>query len=112
MSAKSSEPGIWGVGRSFERMEEFIKQSLNVYNYEKTGMTDFASELMGGCILYTKCTEDFDGNSRWFTFFGIRLSKIRVSARVVIQVRLFQFCDPILKIINIKLFRAHRGFDN
>jgi hypothetical protein len=74
---------------SFESVEKYIKQSLNLYNYEKSGMTDFASEMMGGCILFTKCTEDFDGNPRWLTFFGFRVSKFQVSARVVIQVRYY-----------------------
>jgi len=71
---------------SFEKIEEFINKSFYLYNADKTGMTDFASELVGGSILFTRCTETYDGNMRWLSFFDIPLTRIHVSPRVVIQV--------------------------
>jgi hypothetical protein len=80
---------------SFEKIEEFINKSFYLYNADKTGMTDFASELVGGSILFTRCTEAYDGNTRWLSFFDIPITRIHVSPRVVIQVRIFydlSFC--------------------
>jgi hypothetical protein len=77
---------------SIEKMEEFINKSFILYNADKTGMTDFASEFLGGSIFFTRCTEAYDGDDkRWFSFFGIPLTRIHVSPRVVIQVRTLLF---------------------
>jgi SUN domain-containing protein 1/2 len=70
---------------SFEKIEEFINKSFYLYNADKTGMTDFASELVGASILFTRCTENYDGHMRWLSFFDIPITKIHVSSRVVIQ---------------------------
>ena len=76
---------------SFEKIEEFINKSFYFYNADKTGMTDFASEFVGGNILFTRCTEAYDGNTRWLSFFDIPITRIHVSPRVVIQVRILFF---------------------
>lgn len=70
---------------SFKKIEEYINRTFYVYNADKTGMTDFASESVGASILFTRCTEDYNDNSRWFTVFDVRITRITVSPRVVIQ---------------------------
>lgn len=70
---------------SFRMVEEYINRTLYVYNADKTGMTDFASESVGGSILFTRCTEPYQDNSRWFTVFDVPITRVSVSPRVVIQ---------------------------
>jgi len=83
------QPGP-GETISFEKLKEFINQSFYLYNADKTGMTDFASESIGGSILFTRCTETYLDNSRWFTVFDVPITRITVSPRVVIQGSLLQ----------------------
>jgi hypothetical protein len=71
---------------SFQKIEEYINRTFYRYNADKTGMTDFASESIGGAILYTRCTEAYTDNSRWFTVFDVPITRVQVSPRVVIQV--------------------------
>lgn len=70
---------------SFEKIEEYINKTFYMYNADKTGMTDFASEAVGGSVLFTRCTESYTENSRWFTVFDFPISRLTVSPRVVIQ---------------------------
>jgi len=70
---------------SFEKIEEYINKTFYLYNADKTGMTDFASESVGGSILFTKCTETYLDNSRWFTIFNVPITRVQVSPRVAIQ---------------------------
>ncbi len=72
---------------SFQKIEEYITKTFYLYNADKTGMTDFASEAIGGSILFTRCTEAFTDNSRWFTIFDVPISRLTISPRVVIQVK-------------------------
>ncbi len=72
---------------SFQKIEEYINKTFYLYNADKTGMTDFASEAIGGSILFTRCTEAFTDNSRWFTIFDVPISRLTISPRVVIQVK-------------------------
>lgn len=70
---------------SFQKIEEYVNKTFYLYNADKTGMTDFASEAVGGSILFTRCTEVYTENSRWFTVFDVPISRLTVSPRVVIQ---------------------------
>ncbi|CAF0803999.1 unnamed protein product [Brachionus calyciflorus] len=70
---------------SFQKIEEYINKSFYLYNADKTGMTDFASESVGGSIMFTKCTEDYVDNSRWITVMNLPITRVGVSPRVVIQ---------------------------
>jgi hypothetical protein len=70
---------------SFQKIEEYINKTFYLYNADKTGMTDFASESVGGSILFTRCTEVFTDNSRWFTIFDVPITRLTISPRVVIQ---------------------------
>jgi len=72
---------------SFEDVKRYIKKLFKVYNADKTGMVDFASELAGGRILFTKCAETYYENKRWFSLYNIPIYPIIVSPRVVIQVK-------------------------
>ena len=70
----------------FQKIKEYINKTFYLYNADKTGMTDFASESLGGSILFTRCTEAYHDNSRWFTIFDVPITRLTVSPRVVIQV--------------------------
>lgn len=70
---------------SFKKIEEYINRTFYLYNADKTGMTDFASESVGGSILFTRCTEDYLDNSRWYTVLNVPIARLSVSPRVVIQ---------------------------
>ena len=76
---------------SFKTLEEYVKKTFQLYDADKTGMTDFASESLGGSVLFTRCTETYDDNSRWFTVLNLPITRITVSPRVVIQVSLCVF---------------------
>lgn len=71
---------------SFQQIEEYINKTFYLYNADKTGMPDFASEYLGGKILFTRCTEDYNDHTRYFTIFNFPISRLVVSPRVVIQV--------------------------
>ena len=71
---------------TFEKIEEYINKTFYLYNADKTGMTDFASESVGGSILFTKCTDNYIENSRWFTVFNVPITRVVTTPRVVIQV--------------------------
>lgn len=71
---------------SFRTLEEYVHRIFQVYNADRTGRTDFASESIGGSILFTKCTEPYLDNARWFTVFDVPITRISVSPRVIIQV--------------------------
>ena len=71
---------------SFKTLEEYVHKTFQSYHADRTGKTDFASESIGGSILFTRCTETYVDNSRWFTVFDLPIIRINVSPRVVIQV--------------------------
>lgn len=71
---------------SFKMLEEYVHRTFQLYNADKTGKTDFASESIGGSILFTRCTETYLDNARWFTVLDFPITRITVSPRVVIQV--------------------------
>ena len=90
---------------SFKKIEEYINRTFYLYNADKTGMTDFASESVGGSILFTRCTENYVDNSRWFTVFDFPITRIHVSPRVVIQVKFLYLCfvyEAFFIISNVK----------
>jgi hypothetical protein len=81
---------------SFRKIEEYINRTFYRYNADKTGMTDFASESIGGAILFTRCTEAYTDNSRWFTVFDVPITRVQVSPRVVIQVSFIFIFDCLV----------------
>ncbi len=63
-----------------------LKHSLHVYNADKTGRTDFASESLGASIMFTRCTEAYIEKSRWFTVMNVQVMPLYNTPRVIIQV--------------------------
>lgn len=59
---------------------------MYIYNADKTGMTDFASESLGANIMFTRCTETYTEKSRWLTVLNYPLFQINSSPRIIIQV--------------------------
>lgn len=69
----------------FRKIEEYVHRTFYVYDADKTAEADFASESVGGSVLFTKCTESYLDNSRWMTIFNWPVRRITVSPRVVLQ---------------------------
>jgi hypothetical protein len=76
---------ISDLDKIFIEIENRINRSLYIYNADKTAAADFASESVGGSILFTQCTENYDDHSKWFTVFNWPVKRLTVSPRVVIQ---------------------------
>ena len=71
---------------TIENLEQFVNDKLYLFNADQTGMVDYASESIGGRILFTRCTENFDRN-KWIQIYGFdTFIPLGVSSRVVIQV--------------------------
>jgi len=66
-------------------IEEIIKKTLYIYNADKTGMTDYASESLGASVMFTKCTETYMEKPQWLTIMNIPIYRISKSPRVIIQ---------------------------
>ena len=69
----------------FEKITEYIDKTFFQYNADKTGMTDFAAESVGGSVLFTRCTENYEHNSRWWSILNVPISRISASPRVILQ---------------------------
>ncbi|KAK0420349.1 hypothetical protein QR680_014625 [Steinernema hermaphroditum] len=68
-----------------ERIRRMIKESLDVYDADKTGMADYALESAGGSVLSTRCTVPYKETSRLESIYGIPLWYSSYSPRSVIQ---------------------------
>ena len=103
---------------TIENLERFVNDKLYLFNADQTGMADYASESIGGRILFTRCTENFDRN-KWIQIYGFdTFIPLGVSSRVVIQVFLFFYffkwvifllIDFYLIIFSLKLNRVTVG---
>uniref|UniRef100_H3B4W4 Sad1 and UNC84 domain containing 1 n=1 Tax=Latimeria chalumnae TaxID=7897 RepID=H3B4W4_LATCH len=75
--------GITGITE--EQARVIVKNALNLYSQDKTGMVDFAMESGGGSILSTRCSETYETKTALMSLFGIPLWYFSQSPRVVIQ---------------------------
>lgn len=71
---------------SLTRIEEFVNKAFKMYDADKTGKADFASESLGASVLFSQCTETYDDQSRYLSFLSIPITRVVTSPRVVIQV--------------------------
>ena len=86
----------------FQLNQKIIKQDEYTLMYDqdliRRQFFDYASEAAGGQILSYFTSPTFD-NSKWVTFYSIKLFKIKISPYVVIQVILsvINFIELIIK---------------
>ncbi|KAL2717781.1 tetratricopeptide repeat protein 39C-like [Vespula squamosa] len=68
-----------------ESVRKMVRSELQIYDADKTGMTDYALETSGGIILSTRNTEDYTAGSPGLTLFGIPICIQQNTPRAVIQ---------------------------
>ncbi|CAH1999316.1 unnamed protein product [Acanthoscelides obtectus] len=56
-----------------ERVKQIVKEALDIYDADKTGLVDYAMETMGGQILTTRCTENYHYGKAVVSVLGIPL---------------------------------------
>lgn len=95
-SSQTSEPDSSDERVTFNLLKEYVQRTIQLYDADKTGKADFASESLGGSILLTKCTDTYIDESRWFTVFNVPITRITASPRVVIQVKPIPFSHYIV----------------
>lgn len=71
-------------GLSDSQVERIVKETLAVYDADKTGLVDYALEPSGGQILSTRCTESYNSRTAVLSVLGIPLWFPSNTPRVVI----------------------------
>jgi SUN domain-containing protein 1/2 len=56
-----------------EDVRRIVRESLAIYDADKTGLVDYALESAGGQVLSTRCTENYQTKSAQISIFGIPL---------------------------------------
>nr|CAI5820565.1 unnamed protein product [Callosobruchus analis] len=56
-----------------ERVKQIVKEALDIYDADKTGLVDYAMETMGGQILTTRCTENYHYGKAVVSVLGVPL---------------------------------------
>lgn len=60
-------------GISDEHIRKIVKDTLAIYDADKTGLVDYAMEPMGGQVLSTRCTESYQAGTAVVSVLGIPL---------------------------------------
>jgi SUN domain-containing protein 1/2 len=68
-----------------QNLQNMIRRTFYLYNADKTGRPDFASESIGASIMFTRCTETYTKNAQWLSVLNIQLFKVYNEPRVIIQ---------------------------
>jgi len=66
-------------------IKKLIKEALDKYDADKTGIVDFASEYAGGEVVSTGCTESYDMKGASYKIFGVPIWSPMNTPRIVIQ---------------------------
>lgn len=56
-----------------ERIKKIVRDTLYIYDADKTGLVDYAMEPMGGQIITTRCTENYHSGKAVVSVLGIPL---------------------------------------
>ncbi|KAJ8963662.1 hypothetical protein NQ314_005453 [Rhamnusium bicolor] len=56
-----------------ERIKEIVRNTLAIYDADRTGLVDYAMETMGGQVLTTRCTENYHYGKAVVSVLGIPL---------------------------------------
>ncbi|KAK5641345.1 hypothetical protein RI129_009892 [Pyrocoelia pectoralis] len=67
-----------------EHIKRIVRDSLAIYDADKTGLVDYALESAGGEILTTRCTENYNARTAVLSIFGIPIWHPANTARTVI----------------------------
>ncbi|GLV32936.1 klaroid [Carabus blaptoides fortunei] len=71
-------------GLTDSQVERIVKETLAVYDADKTGLVDYALEPSGGQILSTRCTESYNSRTAVLSVLGVPLWYPSNTPRVVI----------------------------
>ncbi|XP_017770488.1 PREDICTED: SUN domain-containing protein 2-like isoform X2 [Nicrophorus vespilloides] len=80
--AVNADGGGGGVGEDY--VKRLVKQVMDIYDADKTGLVDFALESAGGQIVSIRCTDQYTSGMAVYSIFGIPIWKQVQSPRVVI----------------------------
>ena len=69
----------------FNEISRLIKEALDKYDADKTGIVDYASEFAGGEIVSTGCTESYDLKGASYKILGVPIWSPSNIPRFVIQ---------------------------
>ncbi|XP_064635667.1 SUN domain-containing protein 1-like [Lineus longissimus] len=84
------------------QVQMIVQQALSVFMADKTGMVDYALESAGGCVVSTRCSEDYKTGTAQYQIFGIPIYYGSNSPRSVIQ--------PEVHPGNCWAFKGHNGY--
>ncbi|KAM9425792.1 uncharacterized protein KZ484_013520 [Pholidichthys leucotaenia] len=91
-----------GVTVTEEDVRVIVKNALQRFSEDRTGLADYALESGGGSILSTRCSETYETKAALLSLFGIPLWYFSQSPRAVIQ--------PDVHPGNCWAFRGSKGF--
>ncbi|XP_012281113.1 uncharacterized protein LOC105700101 isoform X2 [Orussus abietinus] len=74
-----------GTGFAEAEMRRIVKETLKIYDADKTGKADYALESAGGQIISTRCTQPYDIGTRVYKFLGYTIYYGSNDPRTVIQ---------------------------
>ncbi|XP_055602442.1 klaroid protein isoform X2 [Uranotaenia lowii] len=84
-TGRTATTGSGGSGLSEDDVRRIVRDSLRIYDADKTGLVDYALESAGGQILSTRCTENYHSQSAQISIFGIPLWYPTNTPRTVIS---------------------------
>jgi len=64
---------------------KIVKEALDKYDADKTGLFDFALESAGGSIVSTRCTENYEGSSAVLSVMGVPIWWESNNPRTILQ---------------------------
>ncbi|XP_039990511.1 SUN domain-containing protein 2-like isoform X8 [Xiphias gladius] len=85
-----------------EDVQVIVKNALQLFSQDRTGLADYALESGGGSILSTRCSETYETKAALLSLFGVPLWYFSQSPRAVIQ--------PEVNPGNCWAFRGSKGF--
>ncbi|XP_037071730.1 SUN domain-containing protein 2-like [Pollicipes pollicipes] len=83
--ALETAPAVAVTGVSRADVETIARQTLALYDADKTGKFDYALESAGGSVVSTKCTESYNVKSARISVLGIPLWYASNNPRTIIQ---------------------------
>uniref|UniRef100_A0A1B6C1S9 SUN domain-containing protein n=2 Tax=Clastoptera arizonana TaxID=38151 RepID=A0A1B6C1S9_9HEMI len=86
---RDMEQGVVLSQKSYEQLKLLMKSQLQLYDSDKTGLTDYALGISGGKILSTRSTETYNPGEPTLSFFGIPLCTQTNKAKAIIQTSVF-----------------------
>ncbi|XP_051250666.1 SUN domain-containing protein 1-like isoform X5 [Dicentrarchus labrax] len=94
--------GAAGAAVTQEEVHVIVKNALQLFSQDRTGLADYALESGGGSILSTRCSETYETKAALLSLFGVPLWYFSQSPRAVIQ--------PDVHPGNCWAFRGSTGF--